>query len=115
MSNVTNTYEVWTGEGDCHECADYDAADAKLRELEADGIFAKLKLVKSWPCDNCKRTVTNRGGRDESCECGAQYNSFGQRLRDDWRDNPSNYDENIGDLEGFEISQLRKEAQRGDY
>ena len=114
MSNITNTYQVWTGEGDCHECADYDAAVAKVRELEAQDIYA-VKVVKSWPCQQCKRTVVNYGGRDESCECGAQYNAFGQRLRDDWRDNPSNYDDNIGDLEGFEISQLRKEAASGDY
>lgn len=65
----------------------------------------------SWPCARCGRTVTRyRGQGDVGCGgCGAQYNASGQRLRDDWRDNPSNYDENIGDMEGFEISQLRGE------
>ena len=63
-----------------------------------------------WECD-CGATVYRyRGQGDVSCpECDAQYNCFGQRLRDDWRDNPSNYDDSIGDLEGFEIASLRKE------
>lgn len=57
-----------------------------------------------WDCEKCGAEVRRyRGERDASCSCGAQYNSGGQRLRDDWRDNPSNYDENIGDLEGYEI------------
>jgi hypothetical protein len=58
----------------------------------------------SWPCQNCKQTVTRyRRQGDVSCDCGAQYNAFGQRLRDDWRGNPSNYDENISDLDGYEM------------
>lgn len=44
-----------------------------------------------------------RGGREPACRCGASYNTFGQRLRDDWAGNPSNWDDEIGDLEGFEI------------
>jgi predicted ATP-dependent serine protease len=64
-----------------------------------------------WPCRDCATTVTRyRGQNDLQCpKCGAWYNGSGQRLRDDWADNPSNYDENISDLEGFEIAQLRKE------
>lgn len=60
----------------------------------------------SWPCQNknCKHTVWRyRGQGDVSCDCGAQYNAFGQRLRDDWRGNPSNYDSEIGDMEGYEM------------
>ena len=64
---------------------------------------------RSWACRQCGKTVTASRGRDAECTCGAQYNAFGQRLRDDWRSNPSLYDDEIGDLEGFEISQLRKE------
>jgi hypothetical protein len=39
-------------------------------------------------------------------------NASGQRLRDDWRGNPSVYDDEIGDMEGFEIQQLRNEVGR---
>lgn len=68
--------------------------------------------TRTWQCEQCKRTVERyRGMDDVSCECGAQYNSFGQRLADDWRDNPSNYDDDIGDLEGFEIASLRREER----
>ncbi|AEK10056.1 hypothetical protein FDH96_gp111 [Mycobacterium phage Rey] len=64
----------------------------------------------SWPCGQCGATVQRfRGQGDVDCECGACYNAFGQRLRSDWRSNPSNYDDEIGDMEGYEISQLRAE------
>ena len=70
----------------------------------------------SWPCTRCGATVTRyRGQSDVDCaDCGACYNAGGQRLRDDWRGNPSVYDENIGDMEGFEIQQLRNELYRDD-
>lgn len=62
-----------------------------------------------WKCTNkpytreCGKEVRRyRGEGDVSCECGAQYNAFGQRLRGDWRGNRSNYDENVGDMEGYE-------------
>jgi hypothetical protein len=56
------------------------------------------------PCERCKRTVTRwRGMSDVSCECGAEYNAGGQRLRDDWRGNPSAWDEEVSDLDGYEI------------
>lgn len=60
--------------------------------------------LNEWDCDRCKTTVSSHGGRDTECpKCGAQYNGSGQRLRDDWRDNPSAHNADIGDLEGFEI------------
>lgn len=65
--------------------------------------------TRTWKC-HCKRTVERYRGQDDvQCTCGQWYNSFGQRLRDDWMGNPSNYDDEIGDLEGFEIQQLRAE------
>lgn len=65
---------------------------------------AKTYRLVSWDCSKCGKEVVTSGGHDVDCRnCGACYNGFGQRLRDDWRDNPSNYDENIGDLEGFEM------------
>jgi predicted ATP-dependent serine protease len=66
--------------------------------------------TRTWKCEKCGRTIERYRGMDDiQCVCGAWYNSFGQRLRDDWQGNPSNYDEDIGDLEGFEIQQLAKE------
>lgn len=57
-----------------------------------------------WDCEKCGNEVRRfRGQSDVSCDCGAQYNASGQRLRDDWRGNPSNWDDDISDLEGFEI------------
>lgn len=66
-----------------------------------------------WDCtakylrQDCDGTVQRyRGESDVSCPvCGAWYNASGQRLRDDWRDNPAwKYpDLEIGDLEGYEI------------
>lgn len=38
-----------------------------------------------------------------SCPCGAEYNAGGQRLRDDWRGNSSTWDEDVSDLEGYEL------------
>lgn len=64
-----------------------------------------------WPCQRCGTTVERWRGEDdvECTRCHAQYNSFGQRLRDDWRGNQSNYDDELGDLEGFERQQLANE------
>ena len=58
--------------------------------------------IRTWKC-GCGKTIEHwRGESDHTCGCGAQYNAFGQQLRDDWRGNPSLYDDDIGDLEGFE-------------
>lgn len=58
----------------------------------------------SWNCV-CGTTVFRyRGQSDVSCSrCGNWYNAFGQRLRDDWHGNRSNYDDEIGDMEGYEM------------
>ena len=64
-----------------------------------------------WDCEACGKEVRRyRGQSDVDCDCGACYNAGGQRLRDDWRGNPSAWDDEIGDMEGFEIQQLRKEG-----
>lgn len=59
---------------------------------------------RSWECARCKETVTRyRGQSDVDCDnCGACYNAGGQRLRDDWRGNASNYNDDISDLDGYE-------------
>lgn len=61
-------------------------------------------------CGKCGQKVARwRGQGDVSCECGAEYNAFGQRLRDDWRGNASNWDDEVGDMEGYEMQYA------GDY
>jgi hypothetical protein len=68
-------------------------------------------ITNSWECQDCHNMVfRHKGESDVTCECGAEYNASGQRLRDDWRDNPSWRYDDIDDMEGFEIQQLRKEA-----
>lgn len=65
-------------------------------------------------CDRCGETLYRfRGQGDIDChKCGAIYNCSGQRLRDDLhtRINQSEYDDDIGDLEGDELSWIRQEA-----
>ena len=61
-------------------------------------------------CDCGTNIERYRGESEVSCpKCHAEYNASGQRLRDDWRGNPSNYDDEIGDMEGYEIQHA------GDY
>jgi hypothetical protein len=63
-------------------------------------------MTSAWLCKKCgKRIDRYRGENDIDCTCGAIYNSFGQRLRDDLhsRVNPSEYDEDISDLDGYEM------------
>ena len=65
---------------------------------------ARTYSLVSWDCDRCGNEVTTSGGRDVDClKCDASYNGSGQRLRDDWRGNPSLYDDEIGDMEGYEM------------
>jgi hypothetical protein len=63
-------------------------------------------LTGAWHCDRCGTRVERyRGEGDVDCHhCGAHYNSFGQRLRDDLhtRVNMSEYDEDITDMDGYE-------------
>jgi|GEM_PF-498333 len=58
-----------------------------------------------WKCNRCKATVSRyRGEGDVTCDrCGAEYNAAGQQLRDDWRGNSSSWDEDVSDMDGFEI------------
>lgn len=68
--------------------------------------------VPTWskPCERCGETVERyRGEGDVSCVCGAQYNAGGQRLRDNWQDNPAWSDDDMDDMEGFERECLSRE------
>lgn len=84
---VAETHKVETTEYNaCSACGEY-----------GDGP------TNTWECGDCGETVMRfRGDGDVSCDCGAQYNSSGQRLRDDWRGNSSTWDEDMDDMEGFE-------------
>jgi len=58
-------------------------------------------------CDQCKRPVfAYRGEGDFTHDCGAIYNAFGQRLRDDLysRPNRSDWDEDCDDMTGYELA-----------
>ncbi len=75
----------------------------RLRPIDPDGDHANVH----GECDKCSTTLYRyRGQGDIFCDCGAIYNSFGQRLRDDLltRPNPSEMDEDIDDLTGYEIA-----------
>jgi hypothetical protein len=105
MSDVTTTLEVWDGMGEMRlSTTDSNAAYQLKNELLDADVYAHIVRISSWKCQNCPRTVQSQGGRDTECDCGAQYNGFGQRLRDRWRDNSSNNNDDIGDLEGYEAS-----------
>ena len=65
----------------------------------------KSNLLGSFSCDDCGNELRIYRGslREPVCKCGAHYSFSGQRLRDDWKGNPSAGDEEIGDLEGYEM------------
>ena len=59
----------------------------------------------AWDCDCGTEVCRYRGQSDVSChECGQWYSASGQRLRNDWMNNRSNYDDDIGDMEGYEYA-----------
>lgn len=63
---------------------------------------------RKWECANCGHDVVSYG-RDTECEqCGQPYNAFGQQLRRGWQDNPSYWDEEVSDLDGYEIGMARR-------
>lgn len=61
--------------------------------------------TKTWICDCGAEVARYRGQGDVSCSnCGQWFNAGGQRLRNDWMKNPSSWDDEVGDLEGYEIA-----------
>ncbi|MGN6413949.1 hypothetical protein [Flexivirga sp.] len=63
------------------------------------------------PCERCGPPVERWRGQGE-VDCprrGASYDAGGQRLRDDWRENLASSDNELDELEGFELRQLRAE------
>lgn len=71
--------------------------------VDADGFI--VSGYSWWTCECGEEIRRYRGQSDVDChECGACYNASGQRLRDDWRSNRSNWDENVSDMDGYEDS-----------
>ena len=84
----------------------------QINKLKRDGTYRmRFEPVDDAPgyreaiCEKvgCNETVGTYRGADAYCDCGAIYNAFGQRLRDDLnsRRNYSDTDD-IGDMEGYE-------------
>ena len=61
--------------------------------------------TSEWTCDCGAPMARFPGEGDQQCtDCGQWFNASGQRLRDDWLSNPSILDDEIGDLDGYEIA-----------
>lgn len=82
----TNTFEVVTPDG------------VVVDTWDAPGP------TNTWECD-CGATVERyRGGREVQCpKCDQWFNASGQRLRNDWMGNMSNWDDDVSDLDGDEM------------
>ncbi len=81
-------------------------------EVDAEGWITRSEYW-AWDCTECGAEVSRcRGHGNVNCpRCDQPYNAGGQRLRRNWRDNVSSWDENVGDLEGYELAA----AGRGDW
>lgn len=83
------------------------------KEYVDDVYDAEGNLVEpgytAWDCDCGERIYRFRGDGDVKCSEGHWWNSFGQRLRDDWQGNPAWKYDDCSDMEGFERQQLSQE------
>lgn len=91
-------------------------------DIYDDGMGGTPGPTHTFPCADCGTTVERyRGESDVNCpSCGAPHNAGGQRLRDDWAGNPSNWDSEIGDMEGYEMqhahdASLRSQGSRHPF
>lgn len=65
----------------------------------------EIETTKTWTCSCGHEMARYRGQGDQDCpNCGQWFNAGGQRLRSDWMDNPSTYESDIDDLEGYEMA-----------
>lgn len=80
-------------------------------EREPDGRIG----YKAGTCGRCNRGKVEWFRGMDDCDpcthCDAEHNSAGQLLRDNWRANMSNYDDEISDMDGYEREML--DAERG--
>ena len=83
-------------------------SDNEDRGRVEDTVDAEGFIVNGytwWTCDCGEQVRRYRGSGDVDCgDCGQPYNAFGQRLRRDWRNNRSNWDEDVSDMYGYEDS-----------
>lgn len=82
------------------------AYDERNGDVEPDAEEEPEEEQPDWqkPCGRCGETITRwRGMTYVYCNCGAEHNAGGQLLRDDWRGNSSTWDEDVSDLDGYEI------------
>lgn len=94
-------------------CTDCAAISAAISEWQNGDTEERPSTTGSWHCDCGAHIETYRGGVEPTCpRCGAEYNLFGQRLRSGWRSNPSNWDDDVDDMEGFERAELAREGGR---
>jgi hypothetical protein len=93
---------VMTPAMECVESGTHDAERGTGIPCTVCGEYSAP--TNAWKCE-CGEVVERfRGMGDVECNgCGAQYNASGQRLRDDWRGNRSNWDDDVSDMEGYEM------------
>jgi len=48
-------------------------------------------MERKFKCEKCGAIIITDSGYDTECTCGAIYNCFGQRLRDNIFENPVEY------------------------
>lgn len=86
---AAETHKVETDEfGACLACGEHGDGPTWVKDcVEGDGQVMRF-----------------RGEGDVTCESGKHYyNAGGQRLRDDFMDNPSYRYGDVGDMEGYEM------------
>lgn len=74
--------------------------------------FVRPEPTWSKPCEagGCSEVVERyRGEGDVQCGNGHWYNAGGQRLRDNWMGNRSNWDDDVSDLDGYEEQMIRED------
>ena len=76
---------------------------------------ADTQPPRTFHCTQCDKHLERHTGEDDiSCpRCLTEHNAFGQALRVGWRDNPSTWDDDVNDLEGFEQAETGREARTG--
>jgi hypothetical protein len=74
-------------------------------EVVDDDGFIVESAYSAWDCDCGEEVTRTRGQSDVLCHgCGQWFNASGQRLRNDWMRNRSNYDDDVDDMRGYEDS-----------
>ncbi len=75
-------------------------------DADREGFYNPADLLRVIKCDCSNRLfVTRHNAWSLDCrDCGREYNGSGQLLRSDWRDNESNYDDDVSDLDGYEMA-----------